>query len=302
MKSSDNRIKIKDSNDDRLFNFVNYSFLGIAFIVILYPLIYIVSASFSSSSAVTSGQVWLWPVGFNLEGYTAVFKHRLIMSSFGNSFYYMIVGTIFNVILTLLAAYPLSRKDFFGRRFFMLLCIFAMMFDGGLIPKYLLVKDLGILDTRWALIVPGALSIWNVILTRTYFKTTIPDELLEAAQMDGCSDFRFLFRMVLPLSTPIIAVISLFYAVGHWNQFFNALLYLKSPHLFPLQLVLNDILVQNKVDMTMVSDVADLAAKDQLRELLKYSLIVVASVPVLAIYPFVQRFFVKGVMVGSLKG
>ncbi|WP_248926916.1 carbohydrate ABC transporter permease [Paenibacillus hamazuiensis] len=293
---------IKESGDDRLFNIVNHVILFIFAITILYPLIYIVSASFSSSAAVVSGRVWLFPVEPSLAGYDAVFKHKLIVSSFLNSLFYMIVGTAINVVFTLMAAYPLSRKDFMPRNAVMALFVFTMMFSGGLIPSYLIVKQLGMIDTRWSLIIPGAIAVWNMIITRTYFQTTIPDELLEAAQMDGCDDWTFLRKIVLPLSGPIIAVIALFYAVGHWNQYFNALLYLKHQELYPLQLVLRDILVQNEVDASMITDVADAAAREGLRELLKYSLIVVSTVPVLIIYPFIQRHFVKGMMIGSLKG
>ncbi|WP_373291347.1 carbohydrate ABC transporter permease [Paenibacillus marchantiophytorum] len=293
---------IKESADDRLFTIVNYIILFIFTITILYPLVYIVSASFSSSTAVISGRVWLYPVEPTLAGYEAVFKHRLIMSSFLNSVFYTVVGTTINVLFTLIAAYPMSRKDFMPRNSIMALFVFTMMFSGGLIPSYLVVKELGMIDTRWSLIIPGALAVMNMIIARTYFQTTIPDELLEAAQMDGCSDFTFVRKIVLPLSGPIIAVISLFYAVGHWNQYFNALLYLKHQELYPIQLVLRDILVQNEVDASMITDVADQAARDGLRELLKFSLIVVSTLPVLIIYPFIQRHFVKGMMIGSLKG
>ncbi|WP_281888792.1 carbohydrate ABC transporter permease [Paenibacillus sp. YYML68] len=301
MHTDTHSLSIKDTREDRLFNWMNGTLLTVALISTLYPLIYIVSASFSDSSAILSGKVWLWPVDPTLEGYAAIVKHNLIVTSVLNSFYYMIVGTVFNVVLTLMAAYPLSRKDFYAGKLFMFLFVFTMMFDGGLIPRYLLVKDLGLLDTRWALLIPAALSVWNVIITRTYFRVTISNELLEAAQMDGCNDLRFLWKIVLPLSAPIIAVISLFYAVGHWNQYFNALIYLKDQSLYPLQIVLKDILIQNKVDMSMMADATELAEKDALRQLLKYSLIVVAAGPVLMIYPFVQKYFVKGVMIGSLK-
>jgi putative aldouronate transport system permease protein len=293
---------IKEGADDRLFTILNYIILFIFTITILYPLIYIVSASFSSSTAVISGKVWLYPVEPTLAGYEAVFKHRLIMSSFLNSVFYTVVGTTINVLFTLIAAYPLSRKDFMPRNAVMALFVFTMMFSGGLIPSYLVVKELGMIDTRWSLIIPGALGVMNMIIARTYFQTTIPEELLEASQMDGCSDFTFVRKIVLPLSGPIIAVISLFYAVGHWNQYFSALLYLKHQELYPIQLVLRDILVQNEVDASMITDIADQAARDGLRELLKFSLIVVSTLPVLIIYPFIQRHFVKGMMIGSLKG
>lgn len=293
---------MKESGSDRVFTVINYAMLSIFLIVVLYPLIYVVSASFSSSSAVLSGKVWLWPVEPTLEGYRAVFKNTMVAKGFMNTLFYTLAGTVINLILSVMAAYPLSRKDFRGRSVFMLLFVFTMLFNGGLIPTYLLVKDLGMIDTIWSMLIPGALSVWNVIIMRTYFQTTIPQELLEASQLDGCTDFRFLWRIVLPLSGPILAVIALFYAVGHWNQYFNAMIYLKSADLYPLQLVLRDILVQNEVNIEMLGDAKTAAARQGLRELLKYSLIVVTSVPLLIVYPFLQKFFVKGVMIGSLKG
>lgn len=293
---------IRESGSDRVFTIVNYVILSIVLILVLYPLIYVVSASFSSSYAVLSGKVWLWPVEPSLDGYKAVFKNKNIVTGFQNTVFYTAVGTFINVIMTILAAYPTSRKDFRGRNFFMLLFVFTMMFSGGLIPTYFVVKDLHMINTVWAMLIPTALSVWNVIIMRTYFQITIPNELLEASQLDGCNDFRFLLKIVLPLSGPIIAVIALFYAVGHWNQYFNAMIYLKDPQLYPMQLILRDILVQNEVKIDMLGDVKSAAARQGLRELLKYSLIVVSSVPLLLIYPFVQKFFVKGVMIGSIKG
>ncbi|MGM7719377.1 carbohydrate ABC transporter permease [Metabacillus sp. Hm71] len=293
--------KIKETRSDRIFTVVNYTILSILLVVFLYPLIFIISSSFSSTEAVLSGKVWLWPVDFSLEGYKAVFNYKSVWTGYGNSLFYTVVGTLINIVMTILAAYPLSRKEFYGRNFFMFLFFFTTLFNGGLIPTYLLIKELGMLDTRWAMIIPGALSVFNVIVTRTYLKTTIPDEIHEAAKLDGCSDFKFLTRIVIPLSGPIIAVMALFYAVGHWNGFFNALIYLRDPSLFPLQLILNNILVQNQVDPTLLQDTEVLQKQAGLRELLKYSLIIVASVPVLIIYPFVQKHFVKGVMIGGLK-
>ncbi|TVY10057.1 carbohydrate ABC transporter permease [Paenibacillus cremeus] len=293
---------IKETSVDRLFNVLNYVILSLFLVTILYPLIYIISASISNSEAVISGKVWLWPIDPTLEGYKAVFKHKLIVSGFMNSFYYTIGGTLINVFMTILAAYPLSRKDFYGKNAFMFLFVFTMMFSGGLIPTYLLVRDLGMLNSVWSMLLPGALGVWNMIITRTYFQTTIPDELLEASQLDGCSDFQFVWKIVLPLSGPIIAVITLFYAVGHWNSYFSALIYLKNQHLYPLQLVLRDILVQNDVDLNMLVDAQEAAKREGLRELLKYSLIIVATAPLMIIYPFVQKYFVKGIMIGSLKG
>ncbi|MFE5324237.1 carbohydrate ABC transporter permease [Paenibacillus sp. NPDC056579] len=296
------RNTVRDSRSDRLFSITNYTVLTLFLLTILYPVLFIVSASFSSPQAVVSGKVWIWPVDFTLSGYEAVFKHKLIWSGFWNSVYYTVAGTALNVVVTILAAYPLSRSDLFGKNGIMLLFVFTMLFSGGMIPSYLLVKELGLLNSSWAMILPGALSVWNMIITRTYFQTTIPTELLEAAQLDGCNDFKFVWKVVLALSGPIIAVNALFYAVGHWNAFFNALIYLKSQSLFPLQLVLRDVLVQNDISSDMIVDVKDAAAREGLRELLKYSLIVIATLPLMIVYPFVQKHFVKGVMIGSLKG
>ena len=293
----------KATKQDRWFNVVNTAIVTLFFALVLAPLLYVLAASFSDALAVIQGRVWFWPVDFNIEGYKAVFRHPRIMTGFANSFFYMTAGTLVNVTLTVLAAYPLSRKDFVDRNLFMGLFVFTIMFNGGLIPTYLLVKSLGMLDTRAALIFPLAIGAWNVIITRTYFKHTIPNELLEAAQMDGCKDFRFLWSVVLPLSGPIIAVITLFYAVQHWNQFFQALIYLKDEGKYPLQLILREILVENQVAAEMTDmDIDSLLLRQQLRELLKYSLIVVASAPMLILYPFIQKYFVKGIMIGSLKG
>ncbi|MBD2845961.1 carbohydrate ABC transporter permease [Paenibacillus sp. IB182496] len=293
---------IKDSLSDRVFTLLNGAFLLLVSVLVLYPLLYIVSASFSSPSAVLAGKVWLWPVEPTLRGYAAVFEYKRVWSGFANSIFYTGVGTLINVAITITGAYALSRKDLRGRSLVMMLCVFTMLFHAGLIPVYLVVKDLGLLDTRWSLILPTALAVWNLIIARTFFQVTIPDALLEASQIDGCTDFKFFFRIVLPLSAPIIAVLCLFYAVGHWNQYFQAMLYLRNPELYPLQMVLRDILVRNEVDASLITDVRVAAERDGLRQLLKYALIVVASVPVLVIYPFVQKHFVKGVMIGSLKG
>ena len=297
-----NRKIIHDTAGDRAFMAFNYLVLTLLAIVILYPLIYVLSASFSSGQAVSSGRVWLWPVEPTLAGYEAIFKNRAVLLGFYNSLFYTVVGTTINVVMTILAAYPLSRPELPGRRVIAFIFFFTLLFSGGLIPTYLVVRDLGMLSTRWALILPTALSIWNMLIARTFFENNIPKELREAAQLDGCDDFNFLWRVVLPLSGPILAVLALFYGVGHWNSYFTALIYLYDKNLWPLQLVLRDILVQNQVDPGMAADIRGVAAKAQLRELLKYSLIVVATVPLLIIYPFVQRHFVKGVMLGSVKG
>lgn len=294
--------RVRETAQDRAFNALNITFLSLFGLVILYPLIYILSNSFSATYAVISGQVWLYPVDFSLKGYEAVFRNENIGIGYGNSIFYSVAGTAVSVALTIMAAYPLSRKDMIGRNVFMGLFAFTMLFNGGLIPFYLIVRDLGLTNTVWAMLLPNALSVWNVIIARTYFDTTIPKELLEAARIDGCNDFRFISRVVIPLSGPIIAVLCLFYAVGIWNSFFDALIFLKDAKMYPLQIVLRNILIANTVDANTMLDEKVLLRAQGLAELLRYSLIIVASVPVLMIYPFVQRFFVKGIMLGSVKG
>lgn len=296
------RKHIRETGSDLLFTIVNTFFLVIVLSAVLYPLVYVVSASFSDPVAVSSGKVWLWPVDFTIKAYTTIFHYDRVWTGYMNSIFYAVVGTFVNVTLTILAAYPLSRKDLFGQRPIMFLFIFSMIFSGGLIPFFLIVNKLGMYDTRWAMIIPQAMSIWNMIIAITFFRTSLPPELLEAAQLDGCNDFQYLWKIVIPLSGPIIAVLCLFYAVNHWNQYFTALIFLAQKDLFPLQLVLRDILVANTIDLNLLEDAKTMAAKAGMRDLLKFALIVVASVPVLAIYPFVQKHFVKGMMIGSVKG
>ena len=286
---------------DKVFYFLNNIFLGIAIIITLYPIIFVASASFSSSYAVTTGRVILWPVEFGLKGYQAVFEHKDIVIGFYNSFIYTIVGTFINVVFTLLAAFPLSRRELVGNSFISLLFAFTMWFSGGMIPSYLLIKDLGWINTRWALIMPGAIGTWNVFITRTYFQSSIPEEIFESASIDGCGYFRYFTTIAIPLSGAIIAVITLFYAVGHWNSYFNAFLYINKKELFPLQIVLRNILLQHTFDQSML-DVDPEDIDYSLKDLLKYSLIMVSCVPVWVIYPFIQKYFVKGIMIGSVKG
>ena len=296
------RHHLRESGVDFVFTIFNNTFLFLLFLAVLYPLVYVVSASFSDPIAVSSGQVWLWPVNFTTKAYVKVFEYSRVWTGYMNSIFYAVVGTIVNVTMTVLAAYPLSRKDLFGRNPLLFLFVFSMMFSGGLIPLYITVNQVGLYNTRWALIIPQALSVWNMIIAIAFFRTSLPQELLEAAKLDGCSDIQYLVRIVLPLSTPIIAVMSLFYAVGHWNEYFSALIYLANKDLFPLQLILRDILVANTVDLNLLEDAKTMAAKAGMRDLLKFALIVIASVPVLIIYPFVQKYFVKGLMIGAIKG
>lgn len=293
------RYKIRESSGDRVFLFFVYLFLTFVLLVVLYPLVYVVSSSFSDPLAVSSGRVWLFPVDFSLRGYQVALQNPQLITGYANSIFYSFFGMLIHVTLIISVAYPLSRKKLFGRNVLMFFITFTMIFNGGLIPLYLVVRKLGMIDTRWALLIPSAMNAFAVIIARTFFQTTIPDELLEAAQIDGCSDFRNFLSIVLPLSKPIIAVIALIYVVWQWNAYFDALIYLKSPELQPLQLVLRNILILNTTGGT---DIATMAERQRLADLLKYTLIVLGSLPVLIAYPFVQRYFVKGMLIGSIKG
>lgn len=295
--------KIQEPLGDKIFNVVNYTFLALAFLVVAYPLLFVLSASFSDSNAVASGRVWLWPVGFNIEAYKAIFREDSIMTGYMNSVIYTVFGTIFNLVLTTLTAYPLARKKLFGKKIITWFFMFTMFFSGGLIPLYLQVKNLQLLNTRLSIIVLGGISIYNMIVMRSFITSSVPEDLYEAAELDGCSDVGILFRIVLPLSKPILAVMVLYYAVGHWNDFFTPLIYTSKPEFKPLQLVLRELLIQNKVDAHMgTQSMQSVINRMGMYELLRYAVIVVASVPVLCIYPFVQKHFVKGVMIGSIKG
>lgn len=294
--------KAKHTVSDKRFEIILILLLGIIGAAIAYPLVYVLSSSFSSPSAVMSGKVWLLPVDFSLDGYRAIFKNNQVLIGYRNSLFYMVVGTFINVVMTLLAAYPLSRTDLPGQGPIMLIFTFTMIFSGGMIPTYLVIKDLHMLNTVWSMMIPGAISVNNMIITRTFIRNSIPQEMLEAAKIDGCNDIQYFFSMVLRLSGSVIAVITLYYAIAHWNAYFNAFMYLSDQKLYPLQLFLRDILISNKVDASMVMVDDAQAAKEGLSELLKYSLIVVAILPVMVIYPFVQKHFVKGVMIGSVKG
>ena len=293
--------KVKRPSSDQWLERILIIFMLIIAAIMLYPLLVVLSTSFSSPSAVTSGKVWLFPVNFSLEGYKAVFKTSDVLIGYRNSLFYMVVGTALNVFMTLIAAYPLSRDDLVGRGIIMKLFTFTMIFGGGMIPNYLLLKDLHMLNTRWAMILPGAISAYNMIITRTFIKSNIPKDMLEAAQLDGCSDIQYFFRIVLPLSGAVIAVITLYYAIAHWNSYFDAFMYLNDKELYPLQVFLKNILVSNQVQADMIVD-EQVQAIEGIAEVLKYSLIVVAVVPVMIIYPFVQKHFVKGVMIGAVKG
>ena len=292
---------VRTSLNDRIYYGVVGAVLTVLFLLVLYPLVYIVSASFSSPAAVSTGKVVLWPVDFSLRGYRAVFEYRTVAIGYRNTTFYTVAGTFLNVVMTMICAYPLARKTLPGRGWLMLLFSFTMIFSGGLIPRYMLMQRLGLLNTVWVMLVPGAISVHNMIITRTFI-ANIPPDLLEASQIDGCSDFMYFMKVVLPLSKAVLAVIALYYAVGHWNAFFDAYIYLTNQKLFPLQLFLREVLVMNQVDPQMIIDPEMQEAMQGMQDLLKYSLIVVATVPILCVYPFAQRYFIQGVMIGSLKG
>lgn len=289
---------------DSSFHITNFLVLSLFGLIVLYPLIYVVACSFSSAYAVVTNQVWLWPVDVTLDGYKAVFDHNLLMSGYGNSLLYMVAGTAVNIILLVLSAYPLSRKDMPGRMIFVIYFTFTMFFNGGTIPNYLLVRNIGMLNSRWALIIPFAFSAYNMIIVRTFFASNIPNELLEAAEIDGCTDIGFFFRIALPLAKPVIAVMVLFHGIGHWNGYMRALMYLSDSSKYTLQLVLRDILILANMPADVMAQMGDAKLEElsNTMELLKYSVIVVGSLPVLILYPFVQKYFVKGVMIGSVKG
>ncbi|TJY42323.1 carbohydrate ABC transporter permease [Cohnella pontilimi] len=292
--------KLSGQSDGRVFNAVNYTIATLIILIVLYPLVFVVSASFSNPAKVLGGEVWLLPKGFTLAAYNYILHDGKVWLGYRNTLLYTVVGTAVNMVMTILAAYPLSRPDLPGRKLLMVLITLTMFFNGGLIPTYLLVKSLGMVDTMWALIVPGAIATYNLIVMRTYFQSSIPWELQEAAHIDGCSNWRLLVSIILPLSKPILAVMVLFYAVGHWNSFFGALIYIRNEHLYPLQLVLREILMIS----TAGSADGNVGMENQvlLAEGIKYAVIIISSLPVLIMYPFVQRHFVKGVMIGSIKG
>ncbi|WP_335991450.1 carbohydrate ABC transporter permease [Glycomyces sp. MUSA5-2] len=290
---------VQDTRVDRVFMVGVYILLSTFLLIVFVPLINIVASSFSSPAAVSGGRVFLWPVEFTFIGYEAVLSNDQILTGFGNSVFYAVVGTLVSVALTVMIAYPLSRTELVGRKVLIGGVLFTMLFSGGLIPTYMVVRALGLLDTRWAIILPAAIGAWQVLIAMTFFRSSIPGELYEAAQLDGASDLRFLWSVVLPLSKPLLAVIALMYGIGQWNSYFSALIYLRSEDLYPLQLVLRDILIVNTRGGT---NIADQLAAQQMADLMKFSLIVISTVPVLLVYPFVARHFTKGVMLGSVKG
>jgi putative aldouronate transport system permease protein len=297
-----NRIRI--SGGDRVYLFLVYLFLFTFIICIIYPLVYVVSCSFSSPEALVQGRVTFFPVDPGLQGYQAVFNNTAVWRGYFNTIIYTVSGTIIGTSVTLIAAYVLSRKEFPMRKFLTTFFMITMFIGGGTIPMYLWLKNLHMRDTIWAIILPGAVSVWLVIVGKTFIRSSIPEELFEATCLDGGSYIQFFTKVVLPLSKPIIAVIALNFALGLWNSYYSALIYLNDANKYPLQIVLRDILIQNSMDMVSMvgTDVNSQMHKQYLSELLKYSLIIVSSLPLLIVYPFLQKYFIKGTMIGSVKG
>lgn len=295
--------RIKRGREDKVFDTVVYVIGTIILLTVAYPLCYVLSASVSSPLEITSGRLWLLPRGFQTQAYMEVFKSSDILIGYRNTIVYAFVGTALNLLMTTVAAYPLSRPDLAGRSTLMLLITFTMFFSGGMIPTYITIQQLGMIDTFWVMIIPGAISVTNMIIMRNYFQHSVPPDIIEAAHMDGCSNVGILIRVVLPVSMPIIAVIVIFYFVSHWNAYFSALLYLNKREMYPLQVFLRQILIQNSLgDMAGTADSSGTMELALLFESIKYAVIIVASLPVLLLYPLMQRFFVKGIMMGSIKG
>lgn len=295
--------RIAENRGDRLFSFFVHLILVLIVTITMYPLLYVLSASFSDPMAIVKGEVWLYPVDFTLDAYRKVFSNSDILIGYRNSLMYLIVGTSINLIMTTLGAYALSRKDLKGRYVLAFIFTFTLLFNGGLIPTYLIYKNmLGLYNNLWVMVIPNAVSVWNLIVMRTYFQTSIPIELQEAAFMDGCSNLRTLVSIVLPLSAPILAVMALYYGVAHWNSYFTALIYLNDEERFPLQLVIRRILIQEDTQAMVGGDGESIVEQLLLVEGMKYAVIVTASIPMLILYPFIQRHFVKGVMLGAIKG
>lgn len=294
------RNKIKQKPIDIFFDVFNLTLLTLIALLVIYPLYFIVIASFSDPVAINNGQITIFPIGFNLDGYKRIFENTQIWTSYGNTIFYTLIGTTINIFLTMLLAYPLSRQKFFLRKPLMAFIMFTMYFQGGMIPTYLWMNDLHLYNTRWVIILLPAINVFNVIIATTNIKGNIPEELHEAAEIDGCNQFLFFFKFIIPLSKTIIAVLVLYYGVAHWNEFMNGLIYLRDSSLQPLQLTLRNILLQNQV--SSLGDIDSMIEQQKAAELIKYGVIIVSTVPILVVYPFLQRYFAKGAMVGSIKG
>ena len=300
---SRNKNRIRLSGSDKVYLGIVYTLMGIFVALVLYPIIYVLSCSFSDAGELIKGKVFLWPVGFTFQGYSVVLQEARVWTGFGNSVVYTVIYTILGTAVTFLGAYALSRREFPARGFVTTFFMITMFFGGGTIPSYLLISNLGLLNSMWALILPGLFSVWLAIVGRTFIRSSIPEEMYESMTIDGGNYFCHLTRFVIPLSAPILAVIALNFALGMWNSYYSAMLYLDTADKYPLQLVLRSILINSRVDVSDYStDALDAMSRMYMAELMKYSLIVISSVPLLVAYPFIQKHFVKGMMIGSLKG
>lgn len=288
---------------DPLFNAATVLVIGVALAAVIYPLYFILIASVSDPDRVYEGSVWLWPSGITLDGYARILSDPTVWRGLANSAFYTALGTAVSVTLVLTGGYALSRRDLPGRRLILALIVLTLFFDGGIIPRYLVVRELGLLDTVWAIVLPNAVAVWNLVIARVYFESNIPDSLREAAALDGASDLRFFFKIVLPLAKPLIAIMVMIHVVWNWNAFFEALIYLTDESKYPLQLVLRNILVQNEVTASghLVGDLSSYAEQQRTAGLIKYSMIVFAAAPLLALFPFLQKYFVKGLTLGAVK-
>jgi len=291
------------SFSDRAFHIIINTILGIAGIVILYPLIYCVACSLSSTQAIVQGRVILWPVEFSFKAYQSVFNYSLLITGFVNSLFYVAGGTVVAVTLLILAAYPLSRKDMFGRKFFQIYFVVTMFFSGGIIPNYLLIRDLNLIGSRFSLVLAFMFSCYNMIIVKSYFQSSLPPGILDAAHIDGCGDVRFFFLIALPLAVPVIAVMVLFNAVGIWNSYFNGMMFLTKPETFNFQMVLRNILfiAQMPPEMLAAMDPEFVGIMRNQLQQMRYAVLVVGALPMMVLYPFIQRFFIRGMLIGSLK-
>lgn len=291
------------SYSDKIFDIVNVFVIAVLFVVFAWPLWFVLIASLSDPAAVQNGQVLLLPKGFTLEGYIYTFQSAKLWKGYLNTIGYTLAGTLLNLVLTVCCAYPLSDKNFGPRKVFIWIFMFTMYFGGGTVPTYLVVKNLGLVNTRWAMILPGAISVYNMLVVRSYFMNSIPEALKEAATLDGANTATYLWKIVLPLSKPVLAVVGLYYMVAHWNDFYNALLYIYDQDLYPLQSVLRELLMNSQTQaFSDTLDTAEMIKALDNSMLMKYCIIIVSCVPMLCAYPFVQKYFVKGMMVGSVKG
>lgn len=294
-------IIMKESPGEKTLRALNAFILILCGVVSLYPLLYVISASFSNPLLIMKNEIYIWPKGFTLIGYQKVFENQDVWIGFLNTIFYTVLGTIINVVMTGMGGYVLARKEFYGRTFWTMVITFTMFFGGGMIPAYILMQKLHMYNTIWVMLIPGAISSWNLIIMRTFIQTNIPNELYESAIIDGANDIKILTRIVVPLSAPIIAVMSLFYGVDHWNEYFRALIYIQDRKLYPLQLILREILIQQQVSKEMMQN-DSLANTEVIGHSIRYALIVVATVPILVFYPFLQKYFVKGMLIGAIKG